>query len=319
MCPKTVEEYSRITKCLSATRESRTIEFKESFNPNDSGQSLEVLKDLVAIANSGGGTLVIGIDNLGNCSDSDVKPVLSYDHAKYCDLIKKYTSQHFSDFEIVERKRDGHAVAIFVINPPDSPLVFEKPGTYDSGGKHPERVFSQGTTYFRHGAKSETGTTDDLRRFLEKRVREMNEELFKGVRKISVSPRGARLEVAERGSLGTGPDGAVPVRITNNPDARGAFAVNVDQMFHYRRKDLVAKLKEALSPAEMPTTFDLQAIGKVHKVTENKNFCWKPQFSSPQYSEAYIEWLIEMLSYDKLFLQDARDKYHEMTSKKDRV
>jgi hypothetical protein len=181
MCPKTVEEDARITKCLSAPRESRALECEASFNPNDSGQSLEVWKDLVAIANSGGVTLVIGIDNLGNCSDSDVKPVLSYDHAKYCYLIKKYMSQHLSDFEIVERKRNSHAVAIFVINPPDSPLVLEKPGTYGSGGKQPEKMFSQGTIYFRHGAKRETGTTDDLRRFLEKRVREINEELLKGV------------------------------------------------------------------------------------------------------------------------------------------
>jgi hypothetical protein len=151
-------------------------------------------------------------------------------------------------------------VAIFVISPPDSPLVFEKPGTFDSGGKYPERVFSQGTIYFRHGAKSETGTTDDLRRFLEKRVREINKELFKGVRKISVSPRGSRLEVTQRASIGIGPDGAVPVRITNSPDARGAFAVNVDQMFHYRRKDLIAKLRGVLAPEEVPSTFDLQAI-----------------------------------------------------------
>ena len=193
----------------------------------------------------------------------------------------------------------------------DSPLVFEKPGTYDSGGKHPERVFSQGTIYFRHGAKSETGTTDDLRRFLEMRVREMNKELFKGVRKISVSPRGSRLEVVQQGSIGIGPDGAVPVRITNNPDARGALAVNIDQLFHYRRKDLIAKLKEVLDPEEVPSTFDLQAINKVYKVTENKNFCWKPQFSSPQYSEAYVEWLAEMISHDQLFLQNTRDRYHK--------
>ena len=52
----------RVAKCLTAKRESRAVEFKEQFIPTDARQSLEVLKDLVAIANSGGGTLAVGIN-----------------------------------------------------------------------------------------------------------------------------------------------------------------------------------------------------------------------------------------------------------------
>ena len=55
----------RLAKCLAAARESRAIEFKEQFVPTDHKQSLEILKDIVAIANSGGGTLAIGIITLG--------------------------------------------------------------------------------------------------------------------------------------------------------------------------------------------------------------------------------------------------------------
>ena len=117
-------EDPRVTKCLTAKRESRAVEFKEQFDPTDNRQALEVLKDIVAICNAGGGTLAIGIDNAGKVCGSDVQPVLGYDHAKYCDLIKKYTMQNFADFELIEAKKDGHAVAIFLINPPDSPLIF---------------------------------------------------------------------------------------------------------------------------------------------------------------------------------------------------
>jgi predicted HTH transcriptional regulator len=120
----------RLDKCLTVRRESRAVEFKEQFDPSDSRQSLELLKDIVAIANSGGGTIAIGIDNAGRVCGTDVKPVLDYDHAKYCDVIKKYTMQDFADFEIIEADKDGKTVAIFLVNPPDSPLVFEKPGTY---------------------------------------------------------------------------------------------------------------------------------------------------------------------------------------------
>jgi hypothetical protein len=50
-------EDPRVTKCLEAKRESRAVEFKEEFDPANAQQSLEVLKDIVAIANSGGGAL----------------------------------------------------------------------------------------------------------------------------------------------------------------------------------------------------------------------------------------------------------------------
>ncbi len=93
---------ARIAKCLTAKRESRSVEFKEQFLPADAKQSLEILKDIVAIANSGGGTLVVGIRNSGEPSGVDVSLVLDHDHAKYCDLIRKYTLQDFCDFEVVE-------------------------------------------------------------------------------------------------------------------------------------------------------------------------------------------------------------------------
>jgi len=75
-------EDPRVTKCLTAKRESRAVEFKEQFDPTDNRQALEVLKDIVAICNAGGGTLAIGIDNAGKGCGSDVQPVLDYDHAK---------------------------------------------------------------------------------------------------------------------------------------------------------------------------------------------------------------------------------------------
>ena len=139
---------ARVTKCLTAKRESRAVEFKEQFVPTDPRQSLEILKDIVAISNSGGGALAVGIDNAGQATGGNVRPTLDYDHAKYCDLIRKYTNQNFADFEVVEAEKDGHAGAIFLIEPPDYPLVFEKPGTYPIEGiKHQQTAFAQGTIF----------------------------------------------------------------------------------------------------------------------------------------------------------------------------
>lgn len=316
MCSKSVTEDPRITKCLNSKRESKAVEFKEQFLPTDPRQSLEVLKDIVAIANSGGGVLAIGINNVGEGSGFDVKPVLDYDHAKYCDLIKKYTMQNFADFEIVEAEKHGQSVALFLINPPDSPLVFEKPGTYAVDAKHQQTVFAQGTLYFRHGAKSESGTTDDVRKFIEKRVREMHDQLVKGLRSVSEAPRGSQLQVVPRGAIAIGPEGAVPVRLTTNPSAQGVLVTDRHELFPYRQKDLLAKLRKALSVGSVPNTYDLQAINKVYKIAEQENLSWQPPFSSPLYSEAFVEWIVGKVSNQKNFLQDTRARFHEIGLKK---
>lgn len=128
-----------LERCIGAKRESKSIEFKTQFFPSDARDSVELLKDIVAIANSGGGAIAIGLTNGGLPSAVDVSAVLSHDHAKYCDLIKRYTRQDFTSFEVVEAEKAGAKLAIFLIEAASSPLVFEQPGTYpiDGGNRKP--------------------------------------------------------------------------------------------------------------------------------------------------------------------------------------
>lgn len=258
---------------------------------------------------------MIGVNNAGDCSGANVKPVLDHDHAKYCDLIKKYTMQHFSDFEVVDAKRDGQAVAVFLINAPDSPLVFEKVGTCAIDAKQQHTAFSQGTVYFRHGAKSEPGTSDDIRKFIEKRVQEMSQTLVKGLRKLPSAPRGAELRVVPRGIRAISPEGAVPVRLSNNPDARGILVTDRHEMFPYRQKEVMGRLQESLPKGSRLNAYDIQAINKVYKIAGNENLSWKPTFSSRLYSDAYVEWIADHVSQDGDFLQDVRNRFRKINSK----
>jgi hypothetical protein len=317
MCPKPAAEDPRVAKCLAATRESKAIEFKEQFVPTDARQSLEILKDIVAIANSGGGALAIGVTNAGKGCQSDVKPVFEYDHAKYCDVIRKYTGQHFADFEVIEAKKDGHTIAVFLINAPDYPLVFEKPGTYAVDKNRQETTFSRGTVYFRHGAKSEAGTTEDLRRFIEKRVREMQQQLVKGMRRVSEAPRGSELLVAPRGSVVTDHGNALAVRITSDKDARDAIQIDKNILFPYRRRELAERLKKELDKSLSPNTYDLQAINHIYDIAEDEYLSWKPQFSSRQYGEAFVAWIVDKISKNKDFLAETRRKFREKKRSKE--
>ena len=58
------------------------LDFKERFDPSVTSECVELVKDIVAMANSGGGLIVIGVSDNGKASKADVRAVLNLDPAK---------------------------------------------------------------------------------------------------------------------------------------------------------------------------------------------------------------------------------------------
>ena len=54
-----------IGRVKRAKRESKYMEFKSEFDPSSSENWCEILKDVVAISNSGGGLIGFGLDSHG--------------------------------------------------------------------------------------------------------------------------------------------------------------------------------------------------------------------------------------------------------------
>jgi hypothetical protein len=137
---------------------------RDRFDPESTAEWIELLKDIAAMANSGGGVIVVGVMNDGAASKADVEPVLKIDPGVFTDKLFAYTGDHFSAFEVRRLRRNSRSVAAITVGGVDSPLVFTKPGTYALNQKDQKTAFSKGTVYFRHGAKSEPGTGTDLAR-----------------------------------------------------------------------------------------------------------------------------------------------------------
>jgi hypothetical protein len=153
-----------IASALAATRESRLIEFKGSFDPTSSGEWCELIKDMAAITNSGGGIIVLGLNSRGVPTAAPVRSLLEIDPADITNRIFKYTGFADFDVDIRELQKGGSSLCAFLITAAPFPLVFARPGTYDAGGGKQKSAFGVGTVYFRHGSKSEPGTTDDRKR-----------------------------------------------------------------------------------------------------------------------------------------------------------
>jgi predicted HTH transcriptional regulator len=153
-----------LEKAERAKRESKYVEFKERFDPSITGEWCELLKDFIAIANSGGGVLVVGVRDDGTASREDVLPVLQLDPAKITDKVFKYTDEHFAGFEVHDLKRGSKRVAAILVQPATAPIAFTSQGSYEDDQGKRKTAFVKGTVYVRHGAKSEPATTIDLRR-----------------------------------------------------------------------------------------------------------------------------------------------------------
>jgi hypothetical protein len=208
-----------LKKALAATRESKFIEFKEAFDVASSGDWCELIKDIIALANTGGGVILIGVDNHGEPNGFDIRQVLGCDSADITNKIHKYTGWQFSEFEISEEDKDSYTVVAFRIQGVPIPIVFTKPGTYDTGGAKQKNAFSAGTVYFRHGAKSEPGNTEDIRRAIERQLESIRKEWTRGVRKVVAAPSGSRVLVIPGKSTRSTKNTAAPIRIVDDPSA----------------------------------------------------------------------------------------------------
>lgn len=209
-----------IDAAIAATRESKQIEFKESFNPNSAGEWCELVKDIVAMANSGGGIIVFGLDDRGTPFATPSEELCLLDPADVANKISKYTGGQDAELEICELSKGTKKFVAFLIQPATVPLVFHKPGTYDIGGGKQKTAFGVGTVYFRHGAKSEPGVTDDLRRVMEKQLEAARKLWMKGVKRVTQAPLGSLVAAFEpAGGRRTVSTIATKMRAVNDPEA----------------------------------------------------------------------------------------------------
>jgi len=253
-----------VAVALVATRENRSIEFKERCNPDAPGEWIELLKDLVAISNSGGGVILVGISDDGSTSGWDAQELLGVDQADLVNVSSRYLGEAFDAFELIEVNKSGVAIVAIVIDRRyEAPIVFERPGTYDIGGGKQRTAFSKGTVYFRHGPKSEPANSKDIRRFVDREVAVQRTEWKRNIRKVITAPKNARVIVHPVGDDADRFSGGF--RISEDPDAPSVSGADPDMTHPYRRMDVVTELVKRL-PGVRITAHDIHCVRKVHDI-----------------------------------------------------
>jgi hypothetical protein len=304
---------------MEGVRESAILEFKRGFDLTSGESTCETIKDIIAMANSGGGVIVFGVEDNGDHSELfDCTYLLGLDLADLTNRVARYTGGQFSDFELVEVTRRGRAHAAMLIGEADVPIIFTKPGTYDVGGGKQKAAFGQGTIYFRHGAKSEPGSRDDLAKWRDRELERIRLAWKSGMRTVVEAPLGHVVRAVPTIDI-AGPHATkiIEARITNDPTAQAFVPSNAEAIWPLRRSEVVKAVKEALGEGFSFTNHDLVCVGRLHNVLSTKPaFAFRSHpTASPQYSPAYAVWIADQIRSNAGFLEACRESYRNTVAK----
>jgi hypothetical protein len=267
-----------VAAALQADRPTRWIAFHPGFDP---ATPYELVKDVVAIANSGGGVVVVG----------------SAEPLAVADWVSESVGERWDDLEIVDAVKDGRQLAIAVVGARALyPLVFTKQTA----------AFAKGTVYFRHGARSEPAVPRDLERFATAEAAKHRKHLMQNFRKLSAAPEESEVIVV---TPNASPAGTVDrFRVVDDPDAPAVARTDFDITHPYRQKELINTLNDRLG-AHIVGPFEILSVRRVHAVDDVPEFFHRPKFGSPQYSNAFVAWITNEYQRDPDFFTKAKDAY----------
>jgi hypothetical protein len=285
-----------LATALGATKESRHVEFVGA-----PPASPELLKDIAAMANSGGGVIVLGLNRDGSASGWNAAEVLDADLASD---FAPFIGERFDGFEVRAVNRNGDRLAAIVVHPRSgSPIVFEKSGTYTDDKDREKTAFERGTIYFRHGARSAPATARDIGRFIAHELDDQRRGWSRNIRKVASAPKDAQvLVVRPRKTL---PSGVPEVRVVDDPDAPVFARTDFDLTHPFRQTEVVRTINERVG-YKLVSPYDIQCVRKAYGVADRPEFFHLPKFGSPQYSEAFVQWILREYERDDQFFEIAK-------------
>ena len=168
-------------------------------------------------------------------------------------------------------------------------------------------TFADEGAYFRHGGKSRPATRDDLRRFMERRVADVKRRLIVDIKRVITAPEGSEIVAIERAE---DEQGERVIRITTDEHAPLYRAVDFDVTHPYRQKELIEEVNRRLPDERAINSYEFLAVRRTNEI--DPDFTHRPRFGTNQYSQAFVDWLVERIERDADFIERARAEYHDI-------
>ena len=266
----------------------------------------ELLKDVAAMANSGGGVIVLG----RNADGSDAGWDASLDRTEMIEAFVPFVGERFDDFSVVEASTNGSRFAVIIVPPRSARSSRLREGRY---------VHRRGSRARRRPSPRERSTSGTARAApREPRATcsdsshtssTTNDGAGRGTyARWRQRPRDAQVLVVKP-RQGTLPE----VRVVDDPNAPTLARTDFDLTHPYRQTEVVRTINERVG-RKLVSGYDVQCVRKVYDIADRPEFFHQPKFGSPQYSEAFVSWLVAEWRKDPEFFGKAKAVVHPKRS-----
>lgn len=301
-----------VTKGKETDKELKSIDFKSEMNVDSKGDWCEIIKDIVAFANSGGGIIIFGVDDYGNKTSFEISKLLKYDPSKISDKISSYIDIDFTDFELVRfRRKDGDVVGL-VIYPTFPPIIFSKAGNYAVENNKQKIAFQKGVLYMRKGTSSVPAKSNDLIKILEKEISNRRKQWLGNIRKVIDAPSDHEVHIVNKNMVVSLNEKGTPIKITKNHNAPEFRITNPDDLCPYNTTKTVKKINKLLDGRWKITNYDVLLVRYLFNICDDPEYYYHSNYGSSQYSEKFINWVLSEFEKDNSFFKNNRAKYHKI-------
>lgn len=229
----------RIKSLIHTSEELISLDYKKELDISSTKDKVEISKDIVAMANTSGGHLIIGVDDDYNQVGLASEIARSIDGSDIDNKVNSLVEPRIDGIRYKTYEEEGkYFGVIYVPKSQFAPHVVKKDGTYsyvDSEDKERNKtVFKRGDIYVRHsGGKSEPITYSDISRLIDERVDRVRKKWMKGIQQVVEAPESAKFMVISG-----------EIRETDDPDTpkRSAFRLDTDK-YETLDQELIAGIK----------------------------------------------------------------------------
>jgi hypothetical protein len=85
-------------------------------------------------------------------------------------------------------------------------------------------------------------------------------------------------------------------------------AKDFDKTHPYRQKEVIQEVNKRSSSSRKVNSHDILCIRRAHNIDGRSDMCHKPKFGSPQYSDTFVQWIVDQHRQSPDFFDRARAK-----------
>jgi hypothetical protein len=181
---------------MQSNGEGQHQDLKLTFDLTNPKAKVELVKDLVAMANGGGGRIVFG------CSETtqpgiDEAVVRKLDSAKVSDLVATFIRPATLKFaHEITSLGNGRCLYTLTVTAPEYPIVMAKKGDWSGMNNRVDRsLFNEGDVWFRENTGVKRITFEYLRSWIDRIRQREREGVLELLNKIINVPDGAEIQI----------------------------------------------------------------------------------------------------------------------------